>query len=127
MKNLALTKRIQFALSGIKNTWASEASFRTQSLIAVLVLISLFILMPSPIWWAILLSNIGIVLSLELLNTALEKLVDFIHPEIHPMIKIAKDSAAGAVLLMSLISSAVYLCFVLTYSSQILDLIKKAL
>jgi diacylglycerol kinase (ATP) len=42
-----------------------------------------------------------LVLVAELFNTALESLIDHLHPEIHPAIKIAKDSAAGAVLLLS--------------------------
>ncbi len=44
----------------------------------------------------------GLVLGLELLNTALEALVDLASPEVHPLAKIAKDTAAAAVLLASL-------------------------
>lgn len=46
----------------------------------------------------------GLVLSLEVLNTALEALTDLVSPEWHPLAKVAKDAAAGAVLVASLFS-----------------------
>jgi undecaprenol kinase len=47
-------------------------------------------------------------LAAELLNTALERVIDHLHPESHPSIKIAKDCAAGAVLVLSLAAVAVF-------------------
>ena len=62
----------------------------------------LVFLRPEPIWWAIIILIIGIVLAAELINTALESLIDRLHPEMHPMIGRAKDCAAGAVLILSI-------------------------
>ena len=73
----------------------------------------LVILRPVPVWWALFLLVIGAVLAIELINTALESLIDRLHPEIHPMIARAKDCAAGAVLILSL--SAVGILFALLY------------
>ena len=74
--------------------------------VAVLVL-----LRPAAIWWALLLMNCGLVLGAELMNTALEQTIDHLHPEIHPAIKVAKDCAAGAVLLFSLSAAGTFLAF----------------
>ena len=57
--------------------------------------------------WALFLLSIGGVLTAELMNTALECIVDRLHPETHPVIARAKDCAAGAVLVMSLVSIGV--------------------
>lgn len=52
----------------------------------------------SPVEWLILVLTIMAVLVTELMNTALEAVVDLASPEFHPLAKIAKDVAAGAVL-----------------------------
>ena len=64
-------------------------------------------------WWALLLLNCGLVLSAELFNTALEHTLDHLSPAIHPAVKIAKDCAAAAVLMLSLTAVAVFLAFLL--------------
>lgn len=111
MKNQPFTKRLSYSLQGIRTAWGSEASFRFQSLSAVGVVLLLIALRPAPIWWALLLLNCGLVLGAELLNTALEHALDHLHPEIHPAIKIAKDCAAGAVLVFSLSAVGTFLAF----------------
>ena len=62
---------------------------------------------------AVLLLAIGMVLVAEMMNTAIEKAVDLVCPQYHPLAKIAKDAAAGAVLAAALIAAAVgyYLLF----------------
>ena len=55
--------------------------------------------------------TVGLVLVTELVNSALETLIDHIHPDQHPEIGAAKDIAAGAVLVSSLVSLAVALIF----------------
>lgn len=52
--------------------------------------------------WAIVWVCIGMVLGMEMLNTAIEELLDHLHPERHPNIGKAKDIAAGAVLITSM-------------------------
>lgn len=53
----------------------------------------------------------GAVLSFELVNTAMEHMLDLLHPQKHESARIAKDCAAGAVLLMALISGAIVIMF----------------
>lgn len=111
MKNQPFPKRLSYSLQGIRTAWRLEASFRSQSLMALAVIALLIAFRPSAIWWALLLMNCGLVLAAELFNTALEQALDHLHPEIHPAIKIAKDCAAGAVLIFSLSAVGTFLAF----------------
>lgn len=101
MKNRSLAARVGFALAGWKAAWARERSFRTQSWCALLALLALFLLQPPPIWWAFVMLACALVLALELINSAVEALIDLLHPGVHPEIKIIKDMLAGAVLAVS--------------------------
>lgn len=111
IKNRPFLERLGFACAGINATWRGEASFRVQAFFALLVVAVLAWLRPSALWWAMLLTVTGLVLAAELFNTALERLVDHLHPEHHPIMKVAKDCAAGAVLVASLTAAAVFIAF----------------
>lgn len=102
MKNKPLYSRFQFALAGIRTALQTERSLRTQAGVAIAVIPVMLILQPALVWWALVGLMITLVLAAELMNTALEHLADHLHPEHHPRIKIVKDCAAGAVLLLSL-------------------------
>ncbi|EZP41382.1 diacylglycerol kinase [Janthinobacterium lividum] len=113
MKNQSFFKRMGFALQGVSAAFRMESSFRLQCLATMLVLIVLSWCKPALIWWALLLLNCGMVLAAELFNTALEHLSDHLHPSLHPSIKIAKDCAAAAVLLLSITAVCVFVAFLL--------------
>lgn len=100
-----------FALNGIAVAFRMESSFRLQCLAALMVLIVLAWSKPAMLWWALLLLNCGLVLAAELFNTALEHLIDHLHPGLHPSIKIAKDCAAGAVLILSMSAVCIFVAF----------------
>jgi len=72
---------------------------KVHSALAVVVLVAAALFRLPPLSWILLLLAITLVLSAELLNTAIEAAVDLISPNIHPLAKTAKDTAAGAVLL----------------------------
>ncbi len=101
MKNRPFRERTVFALHGVRAAWQRERSFRTQTALAAAAVIVLIVLRPAPIWWAVIVLTNSIVLATELMNSALEALVDQLHPEQHPEIRIIKDMAAGGVLLVS--------------------------
>ena len=54
--------------------------------------------------WAILVLTIGLVISCELVNTAIEAVVDLVTEEYHPLAKVAKDTAAAAVLIFAFVA-----------------------
>ena len=101
MKNRPFHVRLGFALSGIAECWRTESSFRSHVVIGTAVLVAMLVLRPAPIWWAVVGLAIMLVLALELVNSAFERLIDHLHPEIHPEIRWVKDMAAGGVLLLS--------------------------
>lgn len=101
MKNESFPRRVSCAMAGIRSALQSERSLRTQMMFAAAVLPALLILRPALIWWGLVGLTVALVLAAELFNTALENLIDHVHPEQHPRIKVVKDCAAGAVLVLS--------------------------
>ena len=101
MKNRSIGARIGFALAGWKTAWGRERSFRTQAWCALAAFAALIAIQPPPIWWALVGVVCALVLALELINSALEAVIDLLHPGIHPEIKAIKDMLAGAVLAIS--------------------------
>ncbi|TFU05781.1 diacylglycerol kinase [Polymorphobacter arshaanensis] len=101
MKNRPFIERMGFALAGLKAAWQREASFRTHCVMGLLAVAALALLRPAPVWWAVILLVVALILALELVNSALEGVIDHLHPEHHPEIKIIKDMVAGAVLVLS--------------------------
>ena len=73
-------------------------------IMAVLVVIAGIILKLSPVEWCICLGLFGLV-ALELVNTAVESVVDLVTSEYKPLAKIAKDTAAGAVLIAAIMAA----------------------
>lgn len=101
-KNQPFSTRLRFAAAGILYALRTERSLQTQACVLVLSLVVLGLLHPAAVWWAIVLAMGSAVLSAELFNSAVERLADHLHPDLHPEIKLVKDCAAGAVLLCSI-------------------------
>ena len=93
-----------YAFSGIKTAIKNEPNFKFQLIVAFLTLALGYYLQLSTTEFAILILVICIVLVLELINTALEALIDISSPNIQPKAKIAKDVAAASVLVAALTS-----------------------
>ena len=92
------------ALDGIEYTMTHERNFRIEILVAILVTIASFVLKVSLIEWGLLVLVIGIILALEMINTAMERCVDLVTKDYKELAKNAKDVAAGAVFVMSMFS-----------------------
>jgi diacylglycerol kinase (ATP) len=101
LKNQPFVERLGFALAGWRTGWRRERSFRTQAVIGAVAVVALVVLHPAAIWWAIVAVLIALILALELLNGAIESVIDLLHPGLHDEIKAAKDMVAGAVLAIS--------------------------
>lgn len=121
MKNRSLADRIGFAVAGWQAGWRRERSFRTQVLLAGVALVTLVLLRPAPVWWALVAVTCALVLALELVNSALEALIDLLHPAIHPEIKAIKDMLAGAVLAISIAALVVAVAIVVTQAPVLME------
>ena len=100
-------KSLGFAAKGAFKLITTEHSIMVQSSIAVLMIIAGFYFEISHEEWLIQTLAIGLVLGIEGLNTAVEKVADFIHPSYHEKIGFIKDIAAGAVFFAAITAIAV--------------------
>lgn len=94
----------KYAGEGIKEAFQTEQNLKIHFIIMILVIIAGFIYRISAIEWIACFILFGLVISLELINTAIETTVDIACPEKNPKAKIAKDVAAGAVLVSAIMS-----------------------
>jgi undecaprenol kinase len=99
-------KSVSFALTGLKLA-LQEKHFRIHLVATVLAIVLGFLLHISSTEWCIILMCIGAVLSLEIVNTAIEHLVDLVEPNFNPKAGAIKDLAAGAVLVFSIIAALI--------------------
>jgi diacylglycerol kinase (ATP) len=106
-KNRPFSARLGYALRGFAQALSSERSLRIQLAAFAAVLVALLVLHPGALWWGLVLSSCAAVLACELLNTAIERLADALHPQDSPAIGLVKDCAAAAVLIACLGALAV--------------------
>ncbi len=95
-----------YAFIGIK-TACAEQNFKSHLLSAGVVLIAGYFTGLSRMEWYIVLLLIALMFALEMVNTAIERVVDLASPNIHPLAKQAKDLAAGAVLVFAIFSAII--------------------
>lgn len=95
-------KSIGYAFNGAQYLLKTESSIKIQFVIAIFVTAAGFYYSISASEWLIQMTCIGLVMSIEGVNTAIEYIADFIHPEHHHKIGRIKDIAAGAVFIASI-------------------------
>ncbi|MBC8882587.1 diacylglycerol kinase family protein [Flavobacterium piscinae] len=95
-------KSVVYALKGVYKLLVTEHSVMIQFSLGILISIAGFYFDISKNEWLIQTLCIGLVLSIEGLNTAVEKVADFVHPDYHEKIGFIKDIAAGAVFFAAL-------------------------
>jgi diacylglycerol kinase len=100
-------RSLQVAVRGASYVLRTERNAQIECVIALLVVGLGVFLQISAIEWAIILLLIGLVLALEMVNTSIEAVVNLASVEYHALAKVAKDTAAGAVLFMAISSVAV--------------------
>lgn len=108
-------KSLKFAVLGAYKLATTEHSIMSQLSIAAVVTVLGFYFSITKTEWLIQILVIGLVLSIEGLNTAVEKIADFIHPEFHERIGFIKDIAAGAVFFAAMTAIAVFFIIYIPY------------
>jgi diacylglycerol kinase len=101
-KNRPFAARLRCALRGFAHALGSEQNLKIQLLAFAAAIAALLLLRPGALWWALVLASSAAVLACELLNTAIERLADALHPQDSPAIGTVKDCAAAAVLVACL-------------------------
>lgn len=90
------------AMCGLMDAWRSERNMRIHTLATVFAVLLGFWLRLDRLEWLFLSSAVFLVVTMEMLNTALERVVDLFTREYHPLARLAKNAAAGAALLAAL-------------------------
>ena len=105
-KNRDLVSSLEFALTGILNAFKEERNMRKHAATALVVILAGFVFQVSRIEWLFLLMSIFLVVAFEIMNSAIENVVDLAsHYHFSMLAKKAKDMAAGAVLVVSLFAA----------------------
>lgn len=104
-KKAPLYKSFRYAFEGIFTGIRKERNMKIHCMAMILVIIAGIVFRISAIKWCICLILFALVMSLELVNTALEAVVDLVTEERKPLAKLAKDTAAGAVLTAAIFSA----------------------
>lgn len=94
-------RSVKFGIAGHFHVARTEPNMKIHWFAAASVVAAGFLLRVNPMEWALVVGCIGIMLALECVNTAIERLADRVSPTKDPLIGQAKDSAAAAALIMS--------------------------
>ena len=100
-------KSFQYAFNGLQTLFREEPNAKIHLFIMLCVLIAGFVFRISVGEWIAVVLCIGLVIALEIINSTLENMADFVSPEKHETIKKIKDLAAGAVLVGAIVSAIV--------------------
>lgn len=95
---------VKNCLDGIGYVTKSEKNFKREIALGIIALILSYILKIDKIEFIIVLTMICLVLTTEIINTAIERAVDLVTKEYHELARIAKDVSAGSVLVTSVFS-----------------------
>lgn len=99
-----------YSLNGLRFAISNEAAFRQEACIVVIVSVVLFFLPISLLWKGLLFFATTAVLVVELLNSAIESVVDMASPEYHVLAKRAKDLGSAAVLVSIVFAIVLWGC-----------------
>ena len=106
-KQQNLFKSFSNAFNGLWTFLLHDRNGKIHLTATIAVIILSFALNISLTEWIAVLLCIAIVMALEMINAAIEKLCDVVHKDFHPVIKMIKDISAGAVLWASIISAVI--------------------
>jgi len=115
-------KSWSYSMDGLKYAYRYEQSMLIHVIVTIAVVSVNIIFKVSPMHWLITMMAIGMVLAAELINTAIEAVVDMVTLEIHPLAKIAKDCGSAATFVLSMMAAVIGL---VVYIPYIIDIIGK--
>lgn len=102
-----LINSFKYPIKGLKYAYRNEQNLAVDIGVSIIVLIAGIIFKLSLVEWIIIIFLIGIVISLELINTSIEAVVDLVTEEYHPLAKVAKDTSASAVFIIAIVSAII--------------------
>jgi len=115
---------VLFALQGMKQFFSRDRNGQIQIVIGITAIILGFTVSLTSFQWLLVLFCIGLVISLEMINSAIERFCDLVTTDFHPGIKVIKDVAAGAVLVASITSLVIGLIIFIPALVHFLNFLK---
>ena len=100
-------KSFTYSIDGLKYAYRYEQSMLIHVIATFCVIIANILLKVDPTEWLVTMLAIGMVLSAELINTAIEATVDLVTLEIHPLAKIAKDCGSAATFVLAMMAAVI--------------------
>jgi diacylglycerol kinase (ATP) len=97
---------LRYSVAGLRSAWKHEHAFRQELLVIAPAALAALLLPVTPLEKLLLVASMVLVLVVELLNSAIEAVVDRVSLERHPLSKNAKDFGSAAVMLAVLLSAA---------------------
>ena len=94
----------KYPIKGLKYAYKNEQNLAFDVMITIIIIILGVAFKISIVEWALLSITIGLVISAELFNTAIEAVVDLVTEAYHPLAKVAKDTSAAAVFILAIVS-----------------------
>jgi len=119
-----VARSFKFAVDGVMHALRTQRHMRVHFVIMALVMVAALLLQVSDVELIVLFFAIALVLVTELLNTALESAIDITVRSYHPIAKLAKDAAAGAVLVAA-INAVLVAAVIFTTSPLLGDLLRR--
>lgn len=113
-------KSFGYSIEGLKYAYKFEQSMLIHVIATVCVIIANIFFKVTGTEWLITLLAIGMILSAELINTAIEAVVDLVTLEIHPLAKTAKDCGSAATFVLALMAAAIGLVVYIPYIIKLL-------
>lgn len=110
-----LRNSFKYSMAGLRYAYKNEQSMTIHVCITALVIVLGLVFDITILEWALCLFLIGIIMACELINTALEAVVDLVTQDYHPLAKVAKDTASAAVFVFSIISAIIGLFIFVPY------------
>ena len=107
MKNKKIINSFKYAIDGVKSALTTERNLKIHLVFMILVIIFGIFFKISLLEWLICFTLFGLVIGVEVFNTAIEIVVDLAMPKINQKAKLAKDISAGAVLITAIFASII--------------------
>jgi undecaprenol kinase len=115
VKIIRLFKSFGYAFRGLFKTFREEQNLQVQSIIGIIIVTLGFIFEIKPLEWCLIISVIFLVILMEMINSAVERIADALKPRIHTYVKELKDIMAATVMLSAILAIVVGLIIFIPY------------
>ena len=112
----------KYSMEGLIYAYKYEQSMLIHVFLTIAAIVMNILLKVTGVEWGITILILGVVLSSELINTAIEAVVDLVTLEIHPLAKIAKDCGSAATFVLSLMGGVIMAIIYIPYLIELLGL-----